>query len=239
MANKQKLGSRAVASDDRENLTTVEVERPLIRLTALRTEYDTENESTRWGNYLRLGKCWLLAKEIDCFPGELDRFKDECKFRKLKFNKGTPLLQRVCRYVLHNEDAKKVNNYAAALLAATDTFETPEAVAEWLKNNGGLQKSRSKSSDNPVAEKLRKWRLPVDGNGEEVTIPRAKVPMKHKEYSQRQIVVLLTESENQLNDYAVTCWISETAAVDRLINIMAKHVKLEEIVTKPEAKKAA
>lgn len=63
--------------------------------------------------------------------------------------------------------------------------------------------------------------------------------MKHKSHSQRQIVVLLTESENQQNDYAVTCWISEAAAVNRLINIMAEYVKLDEIVTKPETKKAA
>lgn len=120
-------------------------ERPVVRLKRLRADYGTEYENTRWGNYLRLGKCWLISKEIESSPGEPHRFNLECKSKKnLRFHKGTPLLQKVCRYVLYNEDEKKVNNYAAALLMAPDTLKTPEDVAAWLKE-AGIQKRRKKT----------------------------------------------------------------------------------------------
>lgn len=217
-------------------------DRPVVRLVALRKDYSLADANTRWGNYRRLGKCWFITKEIETFPGERHRFDQECKFKKLKFHKDTPLLQRVCRYVLHNEEEKKVNNYAAALLKAPDTFKTPEDVATWLKTRG-IQKHRTKNPskpDSPVALKLRNWRQGYDGIGDEATIPREKIPMKHRNRAV-QIVALLTEDARQPTGYVVTAYLSEPEAVVRVINIMSKYVNLHEIPSKRAAqdKKAA
>jgi hypothetical protein len=111
------------------------------RLADLHDDFFQTNQK----RYLILGQALCLSREIEedlSMRRELDA---ACALADLRFKEDTPELNRVLRYMVDGDHGRG-NNYAAALREIPSDHITPDQIAAFITEAGGIEKLRRSGS---------------------------------------------------------------------------------------------
>ena len=107
------------------------------RLSAIRDDFFRNNQE----KYLILGNAVCLAREVDNDLSLRVELDNACKTAGFCFRAATPELNRILRYMTDDEQGR-ANNFAAALRKVPSDRITPNDIAAFITEAGGLQKLR-------------------------------------------------------------------------------------------------